>query len=49
MESGLIAREAVNWSGGGQIKEIDAVWDIDSLTTAASNFPELCAMTPQRK
>jgi hypothetical protein len=39
----------VNWSGGGQIKETDVIWDVTSLTVAAANFPDLVAMTPQRK
>ncbi|ETI27792.1 hypothetical protein G647_00241 [Cladophialophora carrionii CBS 160.54] len=40
---------SVNWSGGGQIKETDVIWDVTSLTIAAANFPDLVAMTPQRK
>ena len=38
----------VNWSGGGQIKPSDAIWDVNSLTLAAANFPDLVAKTPQR-
>ena len=39
---------AVNWSGGGQIKDSNIIWDVNSLTLAAANFPDLVAMTPQR-
>ncbi|XP_014562071.1 hypothetical protein COCVIDRAFT_22035 [Bipolaris victoriae FI3] len=38
----------VNWSGGGQIKDPNVIWDINSLTLAAANFTDLVAMTPQR-
>ncbi|CAO2650018.1 Nn.00g013100.m01.CDS01 [Neocucurbitaria sp. VM-36] len=38
----------VNWSGGGQLKDTNVIWDVNSLTLAAANFPELVAMTPQR-
>ncbi|EMD85057.1 hypothetical protein COCC4DRAFT_31650 [Bipolaris maydis ATCC 48331] len=38
----------VNWSGGGQIKDPNVLWDINSLTLAAANFPDLVALTPQR-
>ena len=39
---------AVNWSGGGIIKEAGVLWDITSITLAAANFPELVATTPQK-
>lgn len=38
----------VNWSGGGQIKASDVLWDVNSLTLAAANFPDLVSRTPQR-
>ncbi|KAI6780910.1 uncharacterized protein J7T54_007390 [Emericellopsis cladophorae] len=38
----------VNWSGGGQIKPTNAIWDVNSLTLAAANFPENVSRTPQR-
>jgi hypothetical protein len=41
--------QAVNWSGGGQLKEVNAPWDVDTMLQVAYNFPELVAMTPQRK
>ncbi|KAK5679287.1 hypothetical protein LTS10_008102 [Elasticomyces elasticus] len=49
MESNTETSISVNWSGGGQIKQTNVIWDIDSLTLAAVNFPDLVAMTPQRK
>lgn len=39
---------AVNWSGGGSIKEPSEAWTIESMTNAAAQFPDLVAMTPQR-
>ncbi|KAF2007639.1 hypothetical protein P154DRAFT_152 [Amniculicola lignicola CBS 123094] len=39
---------SVNWSGGGKLKKEDAVWDVNSLTLAAANFPDKVMMTPQR-
>ena len=39
---------AVNWSGGGSIKDPTDDWDIASLKKAAAAFPELVAITPQR-
>ncbi|KAM0425738.1 hypothetical protein ACHAPT_008986 [Fusarium lateritium] len=38
----------VNWSGGGQIKASNAIWDVNTLTLAACNFPDLVAQTPQK-
>ncbi|RSL47245.1 hypothetical protein CEP54_013484 [Fusarium duplospermum] len=38
----------VNWSGGGQIKPSNAIWDVNTLTLAACNFPDLVAQTPQK-
>ncbi|KAJ9637674.1 hypothetical protein H2199_007164 [Coniosporium tulheliwenetii] len=37
----------VTWSGGGQIKDEEQLWTIDSLTAAAARFPSLVARTPQ--
>lgn len=39
---------AVNWSGGGSIKDPLDDWTIDSLKRAAAAFPDLVAITPQR-
>lgn len=39
---------AVNWSGGGSIKNPSEDWSIDSLKKAAAAFPDLVAITPQR-
>lgn len=39
---------AVNWSGGGSIKNPNKDWHIDTLKQAAAAFPDLVAMTPQR-
>ena len=39
---------AVNWSGGGSIKDPTEDWNIDSLKKAAAAFPDLVAITPQR-
>jgi len=39
---------AVNWSGGGSIKNPQDDWDIDTLKKAAAAFPECVAITPQR-
>ncbi|PNS21087.1 hypothetical protein CAC42_3425 [Sphaceloma murrayae] len=38
----------VNWSGGGQLKEGNAKWDIDALQSVAARFPDLVAACPQR-
>jgi len=38
----------VNWAGGGQLKNSDETWTIDSLMATASRFPELVAKCPQR-
>lgn len=38
----------VNWSGGGQLKEGNEKWDIDTLTEVAVRFPDLVAQCPQR-
>lgn len=38
----------VSWSGGGHIKPMEQQWDIQSLMTAASRFPDLVADCPQR-
>ncbi|RTE82404.1 hypothetical protein BHE90_003036 [Fusarium euwallaceae] len=38
----------VNWSGGGQIKPSNSIWDVNTLTLAACNFPDLVAQTPQK-
>ena len=39
---------AVNWSGGGSIKNPGEDWSIDTLKMAAAAFPDLVAITPQR-
>lgn len=39
---------AVNWSGGGRIKDPSEDWSIASLKKAAAAFPDLVAITPQR-
>lgn len=39
---------AVNWSGGGSIKNPKDDWGIDTLKMAAAAFPECVAITPQR-
>ncbi|KAK6526471.1 hypothetical protein TWF694_005057 [Orbilia ellipsospora] len=39
---------SVNWMGGGQIKNPDQQWDMDSLFKAAAAFPEKVAKCPQR-
>ncbi|VUC37255.1 unnamed protein product [Clonostachys rosea] len=39
---------AVNWSGGGSIKDPLDDWTIDNLKRAAAAFPDLVAITPQR-
>jgi hypothetical protein len=39
---------AVNWSGGGSIKDPSDDWDISTLKKAAAAFPDLVAITPQR-
>jgi hypothetical protein len=39
---------AVNWSGGGSIKDPEKDWTIDTLVKVASGFPDLVAITPQR-
>ncbi|KAF2785625.1 hypothetical protein K505DRAFT_291014, partial [Melanomma pulvis-pyrius CBS 109.77] len=38
----------VSWAGGGHIKSFNEPWDIDSVTRAASRFPDLVARSPQR-
>ncbi|CAI6331688.1 unnamed protein product [Periconia digitata] len=38
----------VNWSGGGQLKESDKPWTIDTLQEVAAKFPDLVANVPQR-
>lgn len=39
---------AVNWMGGGQIKDSKQLWDIESVYAAAAAFPQNVAKTPQR-
>ena len=39
---------AVNWSGGGSIKNAGEDWTIETLKMAAAAFPDLVAVTPQR-
>ncbi|KAK0629294.1 hypothetical protein B0T17DRAFT_652973 [Bombardia bombarda] len=39
---------AVNWSGGGSIKDPSEEWSIATLKRAAAAFPDLVAITPQR-
>ena len=39
---------AVNWSGGGSIKNPQDDWSIEALKKAAAAFPDLVAITPQR-
>ncbi|KAL7932791.1 hypothetical protein V8C35DRAFT_306790 [Trichoderma chlorosporum] len=48
MKSSTETTVTVNWSGGGQIKPSNAIWDVNTLTLAACNFPDLVAKTPQR-
>ncbi|KAL7911420.1 hypothetical protein GGI35DRAFT_492688 [Trichoderma velutinum] len=48
MKSSTETTVTVNWSGGGQIKPTNAIWDVNTLTLAACNFPDLVAKTPQR-
>lgn len=38
----------VNWSGGGQIKDNEKQWTIETLQEAAAKFPDLVANCPQR-
>jgi hypothetical protein len=33
----------VNWSGGGQLKESSAPWDVETLMQVATRFPDLVA------
>ncbi|KAF2497632.1 hypothetical protein BU16DRAFT_457309 [Lophium mytilinum] len=39
---------AVNWSGGGSIKDPEEAWTMESMKKAAAAFPDLVAITPQR-
>ncbi|KAK3389204.1 hypothetical protein B0H63DRAFT_536977 [Podospora didyma] len=39
---------AVNWSGGGSIKDPAEEWSIATLKSTAASFPDLVAITPQR-
>lgn len=39
---------AVNWSGGGKIKDENVLWNISSLTLAAANFADRVAECPQK-
>jgi hypothetical protein len=39
---------AVNWSGGGSIKNPGDDWSIATLKRTAAAFPDLVAITPQR-
>jgi hypothetical protein len=39
---------AINWSGGGSIKDPEEGWTVDSITKVAAAFPDLVAITPQR-
>lgn len=39
---------AVNWSGGGSIKDPADEWTINTLKKTAAAFPDLVAITPQR-
>jgi hypothetical protein len=39
---------SVNWSGGGQIKDPEAKWDMDTMLRVAAHFPEMCAKCPQK-
>lgn len=39
---------AVNWSGGGSIKDPEEAWTITSIQRAAAAFPDLVAICPQR-
>jgi hypothetical protein len=38
----------VNWSGGGQLKESEKPWTIETLQEVAAKFPDLVANCPQR-
>ncbi|KAI5856606.1 hypothetical protein BZA05DRAFT_204837 [Tricharina praecox] len=39
---------SVSWSGGGVLKRPEEVWNISTVTAAASKFADLVAQTPQR-
>ncbi|KAF1994444.1 hypothetical protein P154DRAFT_476000 [Amniculicola lignicola CBS 123094] len=39
---------SVSWMGGGQIKEADRLWDMDSMFASAAAFPARVAECPQR-
>lgn len=39
---------AVSWLGGGNIKPPNEAWTIESLTRAATRFPDMVAASPQR-
>jgi len=39
---------AVNWAGGGSIKDPGLDWNITTLKQAAAAFPDFVAITPQR-
>jgi len=39
---------SVSWCGGGVLKKPDEVWNISTVTAAASKFADLVAQTPQR-
>jgi hypothetical protein len=39
---------SVNWSGGGQLKDPNAKWDMETMLRVAAKFPDLCARCPQR-
>ncbi|MCJ1390224.1 hypothetical protein MMC18_003082 [Xylographa bjoerkii] len=39
---------SVNWMGGGQIKNGNTTWDVNSVFAAAAAFPQNVAKTPQR-
>jgi hypothetical protein len=39
---------SVNWSGGGQIKDPNTKWDMETMLRVAAQFPDLCAACPQR-
>ena len=38
----------VNWNGGGDIKDADETWSIETLTKVAAAFPTKVAACPQR-
>lgn len=48
LETNTETTVSVNWSGGGKIKDDNVLWNVESLTLAAANFPDRVAETPQK-